>query len=139
MPAEKEQLTEKHINAITTQGNCIYYCVMHDEKMAGVLVINKNRNGDTPNIGEIWAIYLREEYCNKGYGKNLLDFQIGELKSSGCKKIFLWVFEENYRARRFYEKHGFEFTGETREVTKYGKPLIQFEYELNYLNMNLIK
>jgi len=130
MSAEREQRTKKHRIAIANSNDCIYYCVMHNEKMVGILVLNKNRNGNTPDIGEIWAIYLLEECRGKGHGKELLDFEINELKSFGCKKIFLWVFEKNYRARRFYEKHGFGFTGKTREVDKYGKPLVQLEYEL---------
>ena len=59
----------------------------------------------------------------------MLDFEINELKRFGCKEIFLWVFEENYKARRFYEKHGFRFSGTTREKT-YGISLVQCEYVL---------
>ena len=132
MSATRAQRVEKHVQDLTNPGNCVYYCVMYDERMVGLLIINKSRNDDAPDIGEIWAIYLVEEFCGKGYGKELLDFQIGELKGLGCKEIYLWVFEENLRARRFYEKHGFSFTGVTREVSKYGKPLIQIEYVLNH-------
>ena len=128
MSATRAERVKKHTHALTNPGNCVYYCVMHEEKMVGLLIINKNRNDNTPDTGEIWAIYLVEEYRGKGFGKELLDFQINELKGMGCKQIYLWVFEENHRARRFYEKHGFSFTGVTREVSKYGKPLIQVEY-----------
>jgi ribosomal protein S18 acetylase RimI-like enzyme len=127
MVAEKKKLVERYSNILANPGNCLYYCVLDADKMVGFLCINKNRNGDTPDVGEVWAIYLIENYCGKGYGKQLLDFEINELKCSGCKEIFLWVFEDNNRARRFYEKHGFRFDGITREMT-YSKPLVQCEY-----------
>jgi ribosomal protein S18 acetylase RimI-like enzyme len=60
----------------------------------------------------------------------MLDFAISELKHAKQKEIFLWVFEENIEARRFYEKNNFSFDGTKREV-KYGKPLVQLRYVLN--------
>ena len=36
------------------------------------------------------------------------------MKKYGKKTVSLWAFKENKRARRFYEKHGFTFTGEER-------------------------
>ena len=32
----------------------------------------------------------------------------------GNVKVTLWVFEDNHRARRFYEKHGFHWDGSLR-------------------------
>jgi len=59
------------------------------------------------DYGEIVSIYLLPEYVGKGSGKILLKRCIDELKKLGYNKILLWVLEENYRARRFYEKNGF--------------------------------
>lgn len=60
----------------------------------------------------------------------MLDFAVNELKSMGHKEIFLWVLEENNKARRCYEKHGFRFDGTKREVT-YCKLLVQLRYVLD--------
>lgn len=81
---------------------------------------------DTINA-EIWAIYLTEDFWGKGYGKKILDFAINDLKRLEHKEIFLWVLEENNRAKRFYEKNDFYFSGTTRE-REYGKPLVQLRY-----------
>jgi ribosomal protein S18 acetylase RimI-like enzyme len=35
---------------------------------------------------------------------------LNELRESQFSEVRLWVFEENMRARKFYEKHGFELT-----------------------------
>ena len=130
MVEEKEQKVNHFREVLANPGECVFYCVMHAQTMAGFLIINKNRNGDTPEVGEIWAIYLIEEFCGKGFGGELLAFEIDVLKRHGCKKIYLWVFKDNIRARRFYEKNGFCFTG-TERVVEYGGLLIQYEYMLS--------
>ena len=40
-----------------------------------------------------------------------------------CAELKLWVLEENRRARRFYEKHGWRQNGETRVVEYPPNPL----------------
>lgn len=47
-------------------------------------------------------------------GSMMMNHIIDEIKNSGYNSVLLWVFEKNTRARRFYEKHGFEFTDNTR-------------------------
>ena len=63
-----------------------------------------------PCIGEIWAIYLSEEFWGSGYGKEMLDFSVSKLEQAGHNDIFLWVFKDNGRARRFYEKNSLFLT-----------------------------
>ena len=45
-----------------------------------------------------------------------------EIKSAGFKQVGLWVFEQNIRARRFYEKHGFI----ARPTPELGPGMIQY-------------
>jgi len=138
MLAEKKQRVEKYKSIFIAPGDCEYFCVMQSERMIGFLIIQKNR--DEFRIGEIWAIYLIEEFWGKGYGTKLLDFALAELKHAGKKNVFLWVFEENKKARRFYEKHGFCFDGTKREVDKYGCiSLVQLRYSFNCLMRMVIK
>jgi len=123
MPTEKNQRIERYKKSLINP-DIETYCVINEEKMIGFLCIHKKD-------GEIWAIYLIEEFCGKGYGKKVLDFAVNELKRIGHKQIFLWVFEENNRARRFYEKNNFYLNGAKREMT-YGKPLVQLRYVCDY-------
>ena len=127
---EKEQLVEKYIKRLTDQGNCEYYCVINDGKMIGFLIINKSHDEINFCIGEIWAIYLIKEFWDKGYGKEMLNFAINELKRVDNKEIFLWVLEENIRARKFYEKNKFSFDG-TKGEQVYGKSLVKLRYVYN--------
>ena len=124
MLAEKDNRAKKCKDNLINPGNCEYFCVFYKNKMIGFLIIHKTD-------GEIWAIYLVEEFCGKGYGKKVFDFAINELRLLGHTQISLWVFEENNRARRFYEKHNFYFDRKKREMT-YGKPLVQLKYVCNY-------
>ena len=131
MLVEKEQHVEKYKITLANPGDQKYYCVMYGKKMVGFIIISTRHNEDKSCIGEIWAIYLIEEFCGKKYGKKLLDFAINELKHMGSQKTILWVFEENYRARHFYEKNNLSYNGIKREVDWYGSPLVQIQYVLN--------
>ena len=46
----------------------------------------------------------------------------------GCRDALLWVLEENRRARRFYERQGFRFSGEFMDDEIGGKPLREVLY-----------
>ena len=75
-----------------------------DGKLMGLLVCSEQPDGRA----EIEAIHSLPESWGTGLGAAMLEFALRG-RSAG-----LWAFEENRRARRFYEKHGFAFTGERR-------------------------
>ena len=98
--------------------------------MIGRLIICKSRDKDKPDAGEIVSIYLLEEFWDKGYGRQMMDYAIGELKHMGCHEIVVWVLEKNKRARRFYEKCGFVPDGAKKEINV-DTPLIEMRYAIN--------
>lgn len=120
---EREKRVEKFLKNLKNP-DVETYCVILNNTMIGFIAIHKID-------GEIWAIYLLEEYRSKGYGKVMLDFAIKELKHHGHNIISLWVFEKNIKARHFYENNGFYFDGTKRENDKYGKILVQLRYTLS--------
>jgi ribosomal protein S18 acetylase RimI-like enzyme len=122
MPADRDLKAEKYRESFAKPGDIQSYCVVSDGKMIGLLTI------DIINA-EIWAIYLLEEYWGKGIGKEVLDFAISEMKRMKHSALFLWVLEGNGRAKRFYERNGFRFSGIKREK-EYGKALVQLRYVL---------
>lgn len=75
-----------------------------DGKLMGLLVCSEHPDGRA----EIEAIHSLPESWGTGLGAAMLEFAL-KGRAAG-----LWAFEENRRARRFYEKHGFAFTGERR-------------------------
>ena len=61
----------------------------------------------------------------------LFQFVLNEkIKSQGYREVILWVFEENKRARRFYEKEGFIKTNH-RKVFNDQAPEIRLTFRVN--------
>jgi ribosomal protein S18 acetylase RimI-like enzyme len=55
--------------------------------------------------------YVATEHHGAGIARELMDWAIGEARRRGAKELYLTVFIENHRARRFYERYGFEPVG----------------------------
>lgn len=97
--------------------------VEEDGKLIGTSSYSQSRWEQFSGAGEIISIYLLPEYIGRGYGGLLFEAVVGELKKLGYQEIFLWVLEENIRARRFYEKCGFIPSGHCMEHEIGGKVL----------------
>jgi len=69
-----------------------------------------DRGEESPETGEVFAMYVLSEYYGTGVGKQLMDYALEQLKD--YPQICLWVLKENKRAIRFYEKFGFTPDGE---------------------------
>lgn len=59
---------------------------------------------------ELICIHSLRDKWNKGFGTRMMQHILAEIKDAGYKKVVLWVFEQNIRARNFYEKQGFAAT-----------------------------
>jgi ribosomal protein S18 acetylase RimI-like enzyme len=78
-----------------------------DEAPVGCVAYGKSRDKKLPDSGEIVSLYVLPAYFRRGYGKILLRHALSALKEFGFSSVYLWVLDENARARRFYEKNGF--------------------------------
>lgn len=100
----------------------------------GLLSFGDSRHIDVDeDTIELWRIYLLPQYWGSGFGEELFRWGINEIKVRGFKKVILWVLEENPRARRFYEKNGFSFTGQKKEE-EIGKMISEMLYMKNLLD-----
>ncbi len=85
------------------------------------------REGDPVYRGELYAIYLLQEYQHRGIGRLLASAVARGLLAAGFESMLLWVLEENRPARRFYESLGGEQVGrKTIEVG--GADLVEVSY-----------
>ena len=66
---------------------------------------------ETESGAEIVALHTLPESWGTGTGHALLTEALNRI---GEQKVFLWAFEKNIRARKFYEKHGFRRDGRRR-------------------------
>ena len=56
-------------------------------------------------------LYVLKEYHGVGIARDLMDWVIEEARRRGAEDIYLTVFIDNHRARRFYDRFGFEPVG----------------------------
>ncbi len=97
-------------------------------KPVGTSSVGPSRWPEHPEFGEIVSLYLLPEYMGRGCGRTLLEAAVQELEDRGFRDILLWVLEKNRRARSFYEKHGFQFSGTRMESGVGGKLLGELLY-----------
>ena len=67
-----------------------------------------------PGYAELICIHSLQDQWRKGYGSRMMETVLRDIKEAGYRKVMLWVFEENARARRFYEAHGFATGGKAK-------------------------
>ena len=73
---------------------------------------------------EIWSLYIRERYRNKGYGTQMLTEFLSQFTSD--KPLVLYVYKTNEIAIKLYEKVGFKIIGECK--------FAPYAYEMQYFN-----
>ena len=67
---------------------------------------------DTPqNTAELWQIYVLQPWQGRGIAEQLYHWALGEARRRGAEHLQLSVYVDNIRARRFYERRGFEPVG----------------------------
>lgn len=74
----------------------------------------KNRCDLGDTVGELICIHSLQNNWAKGYGSAMVEYVLAQLQQADYESVMLWVFETNTRARKFYEKHGFELTSQTK-------------------------
>ena len=62
------------------------------------------------------AMYVLPSAWGSGLADELHAAALDQLRAHGAMRARLWVLELNGRARRFYERHGWQPDGTTREV-----------------------
>ena len=60
---------------------------------------------------ELRQLYVLKEWHGAGIAKELTDWFLAEARESGAQEVYLTVYTDNHRARRFYERYGFEVIG----------------------------
>ena len=70
-----------------------------------------SREKDMPGYAELICIHSLMDNWHKGYGSMMIKQVFEDVKAAGYSKIMLWVFDNNVRAIKFYEAHGFVASG----------------------------
>ncbi len=89
------------------------------DKVIGFVGYGDYRNATLPDTGEIFSIYVLQEYHGRKIGFNLMNEAFKHL--TDYSQVAVWVLRGNDRAINFYKKYGFEFDG-AEETLMLGTP-----------------
>ena len=87
------------------------YILELDGKPHCIAYWGEAREKDMTGYAELLCIHSLKEGWHKGYGSLMMKRILDDVKKAGYSKIMLWVFDNNVRAIKFYEKHGFAASG----------------------------
>ena len=71
------------------------YVLEIDHKIVGFINVGEAQEEEQSNCGEIYAIYILNEYKGYGYGRKLFEMGIKELKQMGFDKMIIGCLVEN--------------------------------------------
>lgn len=77
------------------------------------ILLNRTCPGFQKELPELSKLYVLERFTGTGVGFGLLQQAELKLKTGGFNELWLEVWQENPRARAFYERQGFSVIGES--------------------------
>ena len=98
-----------------------------DGAVVGFVWIGDSR--EAVDEGELFAIYVLPESWGSAAGRELMAVGRAALRAAYPTSI-LWVLEDNPRARRFYEREGWELDGGRKEDELLGTTVVEVRYRL---------
>ncbi len=98
-----------------------------DGSVVGFVWIGDSREAERE--GELFAIYVLPESWGSAAGRELMAVARDALRAAYPTSI-LWVLEDNPRARRFYEREGWEPDGGRKEDELLGTTVAEVRYRL---------
>ena len=60
---------------------------------------------------ELRQLYILKDWHGSGIARMLMDWALAEARRRGVRELLLTVYTDNHRAKRFYERYGFEEVG----------------------------
>jgi Acetyltransferases len=103
--------------------------VYDDGIVKGLIRWSKESKLDSDKV-RVHEIYVDTFFQGQGIGSILIHDCIHRSKELGCNEIILWVLEENFDAREFYEKHGFIYGGKNKPEEGTSALLLEYALEL---------
>lgn len=83
-------------------------------------------------IGRIHSLYVGPDALGQGIGHALMSHALSTFTAWGCERAHLWVLEGNSRAVSFYERQGWQLTGDTKVDCSFGVCLIEHEMTIQF-------
>lgn len=122
------QKAEQMYHDVLRREGCNMAIELVDGKPHCIAAWGKNRCDLDGSVGELIFIHSLQNNWAKGYGSAMMEHVLDQLRQAQYGSVILWVFEDNDRARKFYEKHGFEQTGHKKLAN--GVPELMYRKKL---------
>ena len=112
-------------------GNLVY--VIEDAgRLVGFASGGRERAGEAGYKGELYAIYVLDDFQRRGHGRRLVHAVADGLKQMRLDDMIIWVLRDNAPARKFYEELGGTYVraqsitigSATLEEVSYGWPTL---------------
>ncbi len=95
--------------------NKFFVSINDNEEVSGFVAFGEESTGKTKYTGELFFVYLLNEYKGQGIGKLLFKKAIDELEKSNITSMLIWALEKN-PVCKFYEYLGGKKTFERYSV-----------------------
>ena len=83
-------------------------------------------------VGRLHSLYIDPGALGQGIGHALMSHALSTFTAWGCERAHLWVLEGNSRASSFYERQGWQLTGDTKVDRSFGVCLVEHEMTIQF-------
>ena len=97
-------------NYILDENKLLYVCKDNDVIVAYIYVYLDN------SLAVIDALYVSDNYRNKGIATKLIEYALSWIKDRNCKAIDVSVISANISAKKLYEKFEFKTYKEVKRI-----------------------
>lgn len=97
-------------------------------QVAGFANVRPSTDDGAGDEAELQTLYVHPAYWSQGVGHVLMETSLGLLADAGHAEVILWVLDSNERARRFYERRGFDLDHAYRPINIAGDELVEVRY-----------
>jgi len=116
-----DKLSEEVLRSEVENTESHFFLAIENDEAVGYLKLNTG-NAQTEYREadglEVERIYVRRPWLGRGVGAKLFQWALDTARDGKFHYVWLGVWEHNERAKRFYERHGFELCG--RHVFRLG-------------------
>ena len=103
------------------------FCLIAESEgspIAHVALVPAHEDGE--RSAELWQLFVLPGWWGSGVAKELLDAAVAEARRRGFERMLLSTPRDHLRARRFYEREGWSWTGEEERAVRLGLVLVEY-------------
>ena len=103
------------------------FVAVEDDRIVGFVACGLAGDDEAEGVRELFAIYVLPEFWGTQAASGLMRAALNALRGRGTVAAILWVLDDNPRARRFYEREGWQGDGSAEsEYLGVTVPLVRY-------------